>query len=54
MPFPVVAGELTSCLNWANSTIRRRSPKHRWMQERPASVAAAKSSSIAEATARDG
>ncbi|MEG4959418.1 MULTISPECIES: hypothetical protein [unclassified Microcoleus] len=52
MPFPVVAGELTSCLNWANSTIRRRSPKHRWMQERPASVASAKSSSIAEATAR--
>jgi hypothetical protein len=21
MPFPVVAGELTSCLNWANSTL---------------------------------
>ncbi|MEG3922217.1 hypothetical protein QUA07_24325 [Microcoleus sp. T3_A4] len=20
MPFPIVAGELTSCLNWANST----------------------------------
>ncbi|MEG4608092.1 hypothetical protein QUA86_23175 [Microcoleus sp. F6_B6] len=21
MPFPVVAGELTSCLNWANFTL---------------------------------